>query len=107
MSSPEPFASSPPTLGGIGLGLRWDFLEEVVDEGNDRVQNAGFTRGFGHCSLRPRMGASVRLEPEFAVEDVASDVGGAACEGRGQRQRKCSHISSHGHLDTRSPRFKN
>jgi uncharacterized protein (UPF0276 family) len=31
MSSPEPIASSPPPLGGIGLGLRWDFLEEVVD----------------------------------------------------------------------------
>jgi uncharacterized protein (UPF0276 family) len=31
MSSPAPSASSPPKLGGIGLGLRWDFLEEVVD----------------------------------------------------------------------------
>jgi uncharacterized protein (UPF0276 family) len=30
MSSHEP-TSSPPALGGIGLGLRWDFLEEVVD----------------------------------------------------------------------------
>ncbi|MDF3065332.1 MAG: hypothetical protein K0R38_933 [Polyangiaceae bacterium] len=31
MSEPEPSVSSPPVLGGVGLGLRWDFLEEVVD----------------------------------------------------------------------------
>src|SRR5207253_1294135 len=27
----EPSIPSPQPLGGVGLGLRWDFLEEVVD----------------------------------------------------------------------------
>jgi len=31
MPRPEPVAVSRSPLGGIGLGLRWDFLEEVVD----------------------------------------------------------------------------
>ncbi len=31
MSEPESSVSSPRPLGGVGLGLRWDFLEEVVD----------------------------------------------------------------------------
>ena len=31
MPRPEPSVSSPKSLGGVGLGLRWDFLEEVVD----------------------------------------------------------------------------
>jgi uncharacterized protein len=31
MLRPEPSAASPRPLGGVGLGLRWDFLEEVVD----------------------------------------------------------------------------
>ncbi len=31
MLQPEPSVSSPRALGGVGLGLRWDFLEEVVD----------------------------------------------------------------------------
>jgi uncharacterized protein (UPF0276 family) len=31
MSKPAPPPSAPRTLGGVGLGLRWDFLEEVVD----------------------------------------------------------------------------
>jgi uncharacterized protein (UPF0276 family) len=31
MSKPEPHSSSPATRDGIGLGLRWDFLEEVVN----------------------------------------------------------------------------
>ena len=31
MRAPEPSAISPRPLGGVGLGLRWDFLEEVVD----------------------------------------------------------------------------
>jgi len=31
MPRPEPKAVSPSPLDGIGLGLRWDFLEEVVD----------------------------------------------------------------------------
>jgi len=31
MSRPEPSVSTPAPLGGVGLGLRWDFLEEVVD----------------------------------------------------------------------------
>ncbi len=31
MAEPEPSRTSPPSLGGVGLGLRWDFLEEVVD----------------------------------------------------------------------------
>lgn len=31
MSKPESSVSSPRPLGGVGLGLRWDFLEEVVD----------------------------------------------------------------------------
>ena len=30
MIAPESSASTRP-LGGVGLGLRWDFLEEVVD----------------------------------------------------------------------------
>jgi uncharacterized protein (UPF0276 family) len=31
MIPPEPLAAQPTSLGGVGLGLRWDFLEEVVD----------------------------------------------------------------------------
>ena len=31
MAEPESSVSSPRALGGVGLGLRWDFLEEVVD----------------------------------------------------------------------------
>src|SRR5258707_3571554 len=31
MLKPEPSVSSPRQRGGVGLGLRWDFLEEVVD----------------------------------------------------------------------------
>lgn len=31
MAEPAPFVSPPPSLGGVGLGLRWDFLEEVVE----------------------------------------------------------------------------
>ena len=31
MPRPEPRVSSPKALGGVGLGLRWDFLEDVVD----------------------------------------------------------------------------
>jgi uncharacterized protein len=31
MPRPEPSVSTPEPLGGVGLGLRWDFLEEVVD----------------------------------------------------------------------------
>ena len=31
MAETEPALSSPQPLGGVGLGLRWDFLEEVVD----------------------------------------------------------------------------
>lgn len=31
MPDPVASASSPRALGGVGLGLRWDFLEEVVD----------------------------------------------------------------------------
>jgi uncharacterized protein len=31
MPQPEPSVSSPRPLGGVGLGLRWDFLEDVVD----------------------------------------------------------------------------
>ncbi len=31
MRAPESCVSSPRPLGGVGLGLRWDFLEEVVD----------------------------------------------------------------------------
>jgi uncharacterized protein len=31
MSASEPSAALPTQLGGVGLGLRWDFLEEVVD----------------------------------------------------------------------------
>lgn len=31
MTPSEPFAALPTQLGGVGLGLRWDFLEEVVD----------------------------------------------------------------------------
>jgi uncharacterized protein (UPF0276 family) len=31
MPRPEPSVSSRRQLGGVGLGLRWDFLEEVVD----------------------------------------------------------------------------
>lgn len=31
MNAPEPSSADPPRLGGVGLGLRWDFLEEVVD----------------------------------------------------------------------------
>jgi uncharacterized protein len=31
MRKPEPSVSSPLSLGGVGLGLRWDFLEEVVE----------------------------------------------------------------------------
>jgi uncharacterized protein len=34
MVEPEPSVSSPRALGGVGLGLRWDFLEEVVDGPN-------------------------------------------------------------------------
>ena len=30
-----------------------EVLEQGVDEGNHRVQHAGFTRGFGHFTLRP------------------------------------------------------
>src|SRR6478752_446410 len=30
MPEPSPVASAPRALTGIGLGLRWDFLEEVV-----------------------------------------------------------------------------
>jgi hypothetical protein len=30
MTSSGPLADVPPQLGGVGLGLRWDFLEEVV-----------------------------------------------------------------------------
>jgi len=30
MAEPESSVSSPRALGGVGLGLRWDFLEEVV-----------------------------------------------------------------------------
>jgi uncharacterized protein (UPF0276 family) len=33
MTPPEPLAAQPTRLGGVGLGLRWDFLEEVVDGG--------------------------------------------------------------------------
>jgi uncharacterized protein len=31
MTPLEPLAAVPTQLGGVGLGLRWDFLEEVVD----------------------------------------------------------------------------
>lgn len=31
MLPPGPAAAAPRALGGVGLGLRWDFLEEVVD----------------------------------------------------------------------------
>lgn len=31
MTQLEPLAALPTQLGGVGLGLRWDFLEEVVD----------------------------------------------------------------------------
>jgi uncharacterized protein len=31
MTPLEPLAALPTQLGGVGLGLRWDFLEEVVD----------------------------------------------------------------------------
>lgn len=31
MNAPEPQPSPATTLGGVGLGLRWDFLEEIVD----------------------------------------------------------------------------
>lgn len=31
MTSAEPTVASPQSLGGVGLGLRWDFLEEVVE----------------------------------------------------------------------------
>jgi len=31
MFRPEPSLPTPRPLGGVGLGLRWDFLEEVVD----------------------------------------------------------------------------
>jgi uncharacterized protein (UPF0276 family) len=31
MPRPEPHVASPKALGGVGLGLRWDFLEDVVD----------------------------------------------------------------------------
>jgi uncharacterized protein len=34
MAEPESSVSSPRALGGVGLGLRWDFLEEVVDGPN-------------------------------------------------------------------------
>ncbi|BBX04584.1 hypothetical protein MMOR_55200 [Mycolicibacterium moriokaense] len=54
-----------------------EIVEERVDEGNDRVENAGLAGGFGHFTLRPWC-PSVCLEPEPAIEDVACDVGGAA-----------------------------
>ena len=31
MNAPEPSQATPHSVGGVGLGLRWDFLEEVVD----------------------------------------------------------------------------
>jgi hypothetical protein len=31
MAQLEPLAALPTQLGGVGLGLRWDFLEEVID----------------------------------------------------------------------------
>ena len=51
--------------------------EQGVDERDHRVQHAGFTRSFGHFTLRPGWVHSVCLEPESAVQDVAGDVGGA------------------------------
>ena len=71
-------------LGEFGQQVHHvEVLEQGVDERDDRVQHAGFTRGFGHFTLRPWVCASVGLEPESAVEDVAGDVGGAAAGGVG------------------------
>ena len=55
-----------------------EVVQEAVDQGHDRVQNACLAGGFGHFTLHPEVRASVCLERDLAVEDVAGHVGGAS-----------------------------
>lgn len=75
------------SLGEIGQQVDdVEVAEQAVDERDDGVQHAGFTRSVSHrasvpdrsCLCEP---ASVGLELQSALEDVAGDVGGAAAGG--------------------------